>query len=237
MTKSVKSLCHCGRAEVSIPIAWVGVTTGSCDHMGCVPGCTFYDEEETDLFETEHQRPQKRSRKMAQFNPSKYDPVAESTPGLGKSDTVVLDLAEGPVLYSVDTGKFQPGHDARLKGILIRAQAAGAQVEILNGNDSGLFSTAAQAAAQFSTSKVAWSKMVADRGEALKVKVESKPKKAAASKGPKTEKIKIGRWEYEAVVESVGQDGTGYKIQTKDGERHALKSPDGKIRFTSEAAA
>lgn len=60
-----------------------------------------------------------------------YDPGVESTPGLEKqakaNNKLVLDVSDSACLcgcMTPTTGRFRPGHDARLKGKLLRAHLA-----------------------------------------------------------------------------------------------------------------
>lgn len=85
---------------------------------------------------------------MARFNAATYDPASDSSKGHeqarkqfdGISDTVVLIVGEGECpdgCGAKPQGKnrtFRQGHDARLKGILIRAGATSRNVTTITGD-------------------------------------------------------------------------------------------------------
>jgi hypothetical protein len=72
----------------------------------------------------------------------KYDPASDSTPELqaraSKEGRVILDLSNNACLCGckgVSASRFQPGHDARLKGKLVRATMADVKLLIIMGKD------------------------------------------------------------------------------------------------------
>ncbi len=85
---------------------------------------------------------------------------------------------------------FAPGHDARLKGFLIRNGAEGNLVRV--GDD---VNTSAQAVAN----QFGFSGMVADG--IAKAQARAIAKKAPKAKAPKKVTAKVGRWFYEGIVE------------------------------------
>lgn len=109
------------------------------------------------------------------------------------TDTVT---GERLVCKSGTTRDFAPGHDARLKGFLIKAGRAGHAVRRL-GNDRLMAATGAAAGFGFY-------QMVVD-GVARPAKVR-KPKQAKVVK-PEVIEAKVGRWTYEGVILAAG-DGT-----------------------------
>lgn len=81
---------------------------------------------------------------------------------------------------------FAPGHDAKLKGFLIRAGRAGHQVRLLGTEDE--ISPLAAA------SRYGFASLVADG-------IKRQPKKAKKTAAPEKVTAKVGRWEYRGLVE------------------------------------
>ena len=107
---------------------------------------------------------------------------------------------------------FAPGHDARLKGFLIRAGRQGQTVKVL-GEDEPISPLAA-------ANRYGFGHMVAE-GIARPVR-----KKAAKKTAPKPVTAKVGRWTYEGFV---SEDGTMFSYQDKQGnhkiaERFAIQA-------------
>lgn len=95
---------------------------------------------------------------MPKFNVAKYDRVADSSPGSGaKPDGPVVLVYPTELVCRCGCGqptrnvrsRFRQGHDARLKGILIRAAVTGTKIEIREGDDKPVTVTAAAAAKAF----------------------------------------------------------------------------------------
>lgn len=174
---------------------------------------------------------------MARFNPDHYEPHTDSSPGTKPTvGTVVLNVGERQCHDGCGqqpegrNAKFRMGHDARLKGILIRAHATRTPI-----NRNGKVTTALALAAEYDTDKFSWTAMVKDAAAAIQnrpaatKRSATKPaKKAAAKKAPakaaasKTVQVKIGRWTYEGVVTGGEANGkvivryTDSKGQTKE---------------------
>lgn len=144
---------------------------------------------------------------MARFNPNTYDPAADSSPdteGYREPDEgrelqgVILDRTQvegddGELFDACQCGcrsplnpgrRFVQGHDARLKGILMRAHLAGVEVHVLQGGM--LISTDAMDEAK----DQGWAQFLKD----AKARFDAKPApKAKPEAGPMIE-AKVGRW-------------------------------------------
>lgn len=103
---------------------------------------------------------------------------------------------------------FRMGHDARLKGILIRAHVAGFEVARVGGG--GITSSSALTYAQF----FGWGAYLeaAAKREAERKDRKARPNapRAPKPKGPQVgdvQSLKIGRWNYEATLVGVWDGG------------------------------
>lgn len=109
---------------------------------------------------------------MARFNPSKYDPSEDSSPGTEKirqgptaPKTLILDWTPPAADDRVcpcgcrevlhPSSRFRMGHDARLRGKLTRAHVTGTDVTIVKGRDVST-SSAITVADQFSSPLLDW---------------------------------------------------------------------------------
>lgn len=181
---------------------------------------------------------------MARFNPATYDPALDSSKGTQKHrndrpGTVVLLVEEG---YCPDgcgqkpNGKgrtFRQGHDARLKGILIRAGATDTGIVTITKGKAKV-ETAAEMAKRFgfSAQVAAGIKQAAARAQVRAAKNKARADKKAAPK-PKKDKapakgnqligqvfsIKVGRWDKEGEVVSVKGKTATLQYDTKDGTK------------------
>lgn len=165
--KLISSMCWCQSSEVAIPVGWVSVgQTGSCGD-GCGPGCeskTIPDEFDVDPWDAIPPKP--KAWRMGQFDPSKYHPAHDTTPGLPvMADAVGLLVGStlcpcGCGTESANSGtRFCMGHDVRLKGILIRAASADARIVLYNELDGWVEMETLSPlsyADRFSTDKVDW---------------------------------------------------------------------------------
>lgn len=173
------------------------------------------------------------------FNPSKYDPAADSSPKTGgyrqtKGDTepgfegVILVTTSGKGVrlcqcgcggsndsIAAEKSDFLQGHDARLKGILIRAFVTGTEVNILDGGMAR--STDAMTLAK----PRSWDRFLTN----AKVRHESKGS-GRANKGPVGEKrlVKVGRWEHEGVVIGVKGDKLEVSYESGKGAKRTTKT-------------
>lgn len=259
--RTITSLCWCEQHEVVIPVQWVSEgLTGSCGPE-CGPGCPSRASSATDTFDdhTEVARTGKKT-KMKRFNASKYDPKVDSSfgythPGgtrLAHPDAVILEVVGGdPALCAcgcaeAPRGKgatFGMGHDARLRGKLARALAAGSKIvltdvnkqvtEVLDPEDY---------ASRFSTEKLDWAESIRESASKARGKGESAERailaKALGPQVGETKLIKIGRWEKTGKIVAVYQDGKVIRYEYADGNgnaRIAEQGVDGKIREVKSA--
>lgn len=166
--KLVSSMCWCNREEVSVPVGWISTgQTDSCGE-GCGPGCQMVDDvDEFDVDPWSLVPPKPKSWRMGQFDPKKYHPVHDTTPGLPiRADA--LGLLVGDLLCPCGCGdtsanptktQFCQGHDVRLKGMLIRAASVEASIVLYNELDGWVEMETMDALAyadRFSTEKVDW---------------------------------------------------------------------------------
>lgn len=173
---------------------------------------------------------------MARFNPSKYDPKNDSSTG---HNQYRKDGFDGPVLITNEGDcpcgcgtkpnnakrTFRQGHDARLKGILIRSGATGFKVRLVQ-DGKVTDKTALQVAQghgfsdQVKTGIAGAEEKIkarADREAQRKAKATQKKAAKAANSGvAKGDRfpIKMGRWTYEGTVTKVSNG-----IATLDVER------------------
>lgn len=98
---------------------------------------------------------------------------------------------------------FAPGHDARLKGFLIRA---GAENMMVRFEDSGINLTALGLAASFGFSHMVEDGIRAAKDRAFaKALRETKKAKPAPKAEPVKVAAKVGRWVYEGTISANGE--------------------------------
>lgn len=258
--RTVTSLCWCEQHEVVIPVQWVSEgLTGSCGPE-CGPGCPSRASSATDTFDdhTEVARTGKKT-KMKRFNTSKYDPKVDSSFGYGQPigvrvahpDAVILETVGGDPAYcpcgcaEAPRGKgatFGMGHDARLRGKLARALAAGSKIVLTDINKQPVeVLDPVDYASRFSTDKLDWAESI--RTSASKARRSDDAERAILAKalGPQvgdTKLIKIGRWEKTGKIVAVYQDGKVIRYEYADSNgnaRIAEQGEDGKIREVKSA--
>lgn len=137
-----------------------------------------------------------------------YLPATDSTPDqqkrAGETGRVVLDLRKGACLCGCKgaaQGRFQPGHDARLKGKLTRAALNNVGLLILidmeDGTPGEAQITPRQLAAKLSTGKYNWAEALdANVARAKELAKAAEVRKAEAAKKAaerKAESAKEGR--------------------------------------------
>ncbi len=90
------------------------------------------------------------------FDPSKYDPSKDSSPGAPRTGNLVIVYKNDTDCRSGSGGqprnpksRFVQGHDARLKGALIRAAIAGVKVEVRDQDKAPVIVTPEAFAKQF----------------------------------------------------------------------------------------
>lgn len=228
----LNAVCWCGRREVEIPVSWVSQgRTSSCDYPGCGPGCEMvgsddeYDDE--DPYEEPVEKPT-RKWKMNKYSPARYDPKVDSTPGLPRrADSVSLLVGTG--LCACGCGmapagkkaRFCMGHDARLKGVLARAQSAGVSVALVEESDGSTeVIDPLTYAGRFSTPKVDWVKLTQDavakiaerRGGIDRRAAERRLLADAAANGA----VRIGRWDKTDSVAAIYRGESGFEVEFVD---------------------
>lgn len=151
----------------------------------------------------------------------------------------IVQLPSGTEIASVCTAKtkrtFAPGHDAKLKGVLIRAEVAGAKVERL-GAGGGVKSPLAWAASfgfgHMVEAGVALAKEKAEAKAARKAaraaKVEVEEDNVAAEES-QPGSAKVGRWVYEGTFTHLDGQDVYFTYTDKQGN---LKGTD---KFTRQA--
>lgn len=109
---------------------------------------------------------------------------------------------------------FAPGHDARLKGFLIRAGVEGQDVQV--GDDTPR--SAQQVADQFGFGYMVAEGIKAGAERAFKKTLRDLAKSAKAShQTPKQVTAKVGRWTYEGVITDSPTEGPQFTYTSKKG--------------------
>lgn len=180
MKLQVDAYCWCQSKEVSIPVAWVRAgQTASCDKTTCGPNCLQINEPEDE--QPEHRR---RVYPMSKFKPGTYDPAFDSSSGIRPQPKAVLLInvqglckcgCEEPVEPGI---LFRMGHDARLKGILIRAEVTGCEIRLIDP-ETGVQAvhSPTEYATEFSTGKCDWPTLV--HQSALKYQARDQARRSA----------------------------------------------------------
>ena len=182
---------------------------------------------------------------MARFNARTYDPATDSSKGHQKHRTadgnegVVLIVGEGECpdgCGGKPNGKnrvFRQGHDARLKGILIRAGATGNSVTTVT-NGKATTETAATIAKRFGFAGQVAAGIEREQGKAKAREAREASRAAAAAErkakkntakggggsGPKKGDrfpVKVGRWTFEGEIVKVSKGVATLQYEKKDG--------------------
>lgn len=183
---------------------------------------------------------------MSKTNETAKAPAKAKTKNLCGCFTRWDDKHQAYVQCADETArKFAPGHDARLKGLLIRLHVAGEEYPRLIGGSVvtttpmavakeygwGHYLTDAKDrhAAKVKAKQERVAARVAAHVEKAKAKGESKPstkslesllpQTKAAKKGFHPVRVKIGRWEYDATVEAEGVNSLTVSYLDKKGNR------------------
>ena len=183
--KMISARCWCGGEDVKIPVAWVKEgQTASCHRAACVVGCQMVADEEED----QGVAPGKRY-KMNKYDPAQYKPVNDSTPSPASTDNpdslvLVTDDRMCPCgCTSVSRGKnsrFVMGHDARLRGKLIRAYTAEVPVLLVDDQTQVITETTAiKYAAEWSTDKSDWPAELKRSAAKIKARLKAKADRKA----------------------------------------------------------
>lgn len=167
---------------------------------------------------------------MPRFNIKKYSPANDSSAVFAKNDSGYVDL-----LVDEDRGRmtclcgcghpptgvktlFCMGHDARLRGVLIRAHLVGTHIRFLNRKEQPIFPTRephpevpSEGSAMDVAAPLGWAKYL-ESASARKIRRgEDLVKSVIGSK----RLIKVGRWEYTGEVAAI--------LSTPDGDRLEVK--------------
>ena len=112
------------------------------------------------------------------------------------------------------TRVFAQGHDAKLVGFLVRAELAGEEIAIVDGGMRTTFPDAVHAAAKISEALAAKTQAQLDAAKARLAKAAAREATKAAKKSAKAAEapkpadreatVKMGRWEYKAVIHPNG---------------------------------
>lgn len=258
----VTATCWCERTEVSIPVQWVSEgRTGSCGPE-CGPGCPSRASGATDSFDDlrgEVARTGKKT-KMKRFSAERYDPRVDSSLGYANGgvrvahpNAVILEVEGGtPALCACGCGEpprgkgatFGMGHDARLRGKLARALAAGCEVVLTDQNSHTVTEVLSPEdyASRFSTSKLDWAQSIKESASKARPSAESGEREILArALGPRLgeEKlIKVGRWDKTGKIVAIYDDGKRIRYEYADSAgnaRVAEQGEDGKIREVKSA--
>lgn len=161
---------------------------------------------------------------MPRFNERKYDPRADSSPGIKEPGVVRLTFAEG--LCPCGCGErpksrastFAMGHDARLRGKLTRAHLTGTPVQYVVG-DRGLKAQTAMDVA----SEHGWQSYLTDAA----LRREGKNREVLARAVGSKRAVKVGRWSYTGQViafyDTPGGDEYEVEYVTRMGDRKRVR--------------
>lgn len=164
---------------------------------------------------------------MGRFNEKKYDPRKESSPGKKAKGKLILRVKEGQCACgcgeapSGSKSVFRMGHDARLRGKLIRAHLTGTPVVLVDEAQPSPVSTAMEMAERHG-----WRQYLIDAETRREGKNRQVLNKALGSK----RLIKVGRWEYTGQVVAIYEiqgNGEEYDVEyvTKMGDVKKARVP------------
>lgn len=173
---------------------------------------------------------------MPRFNPNKYDPAKESSPGLktpGQLTLLVKVDEDGRESCPCGCGefpegkkaKFLMGHDARYRGKLIRAHLTDTPVEIVRRDlRSKLIDKTTHTAEELAKVQ-GWESYL----EAAELRREGKNREVLGRAVGSKRLIKVGRWQYTGQVMAVYEtpEGNDYEVEyvTKQGEVKKTRVP------------
>lgn len=185
---------------------------------------------------------------MGRFNVAAWSPQDDSTPnvdyakiGVNPETNVVLvqPTADhcpcGCGTKPASKGRtFAMGHDARLRGKLIRAHLTGTPVVVVVGDTVHGPGTAVELAHRHG-----WQHYLTSaekkQGASIRAKIEaSSHRVAAAVLGPQIGDrvpVKVGRWEYTGQIMAIFHDGSRYEVEyvTKKGDLVRTEVPADKV--------
>lgn len=155
------------------------------------------------------------------INIKNYNPATDSSPDADTYRAIPGDPNPGleGVILIQDDGEcrcgcrqpakrtFRQGHDQRYKGILIRAHLTGTEINLIKG---GVIHSGA--AGSFAAEH-GWEDYLTNADAKYAAQV------AKHTSRPVPVKIKVGRWEYDAVVVSETETTITYEYQAKQGKK------------------
>lgn len=154
---------------------------------------------------------------MPKFNANKWKPTDDSSLGFRTTDPrrVVLNVLTTPQRVGCPCGcatmpvgakaKFAMGHDATLRGKLIRAHLMGAEIRIVyNGDENDSITLSAMALAE----QYDWKEYL----DAAVLRREGKNREVLQKSVGNERLVRVGRWEYTGQVAAVYRDPTGSDI-------------------------
>ena len=176
---------------------------------------------------------------MPRFNPNTYDPSTDSSPGATSNGNLVLVYDKDGLTCRCGCGQtpknpkrhFVQGHDARLKGALIRAAATDTKVVIKEGNKTHAPITAVVAA-----KALGWGAIVSKAKDAYaeKAKAQDERAKAAEARRANAEKAKAEKAKKAAAAKVAHEKAAKAKAAKASKATKATKAP---AKRTRKAAA
>lgn len=185
---------------------------------------------------------------MPRFNDKKYDPGDDSSADrkteARERGIVILDVKSRPDgngigcpcgCGHVPVGKksrFMMGHDAKLRGILIRAHLTGTKmVEVIDGKEGAVIS------AMMMSQHYDWAPYLKQAELRREGKSRQVLRKALGSK----RLVKVGRWEYTGEVVAIYAQKSGDEVEvefvTKTGEIKKKRVPLSEAPLASQEGA
>ena len=180
---------------------------------------------------------------MPRFFPKKYDPLADSAGGgiVSFEEMAAMVRHQGGIVLARGAGDcrcgcgdrpkgpksvFCMGHDARLRGRLLRAHLMGVQVHILDGEGVAWSHEEPLREAH----RHGWENTLLEAEAARDAKNAAVVKTARDYTGRKV-LVKVGRWEYTGQVAAIYDDGEEFEIDyvTRTGERKRTRVAKGKV--------
>lgn len=170
---------------------------------------------------------------MPRFNPNKYDPASDSTEGEALDGKLVLltqmGSVDGVTQESCLCGcghfphnpksRYMMGHDARLRGKLIRAHLTDTPVlRIRETGSTQIKRSKLQLPAMELATELGWAQYLTD----AELRRDGKNRQVLAKAVGSKRTIKVGRWKYTGQVAAVYSTPTGEEVEveyvTKTGE-------------------
>lgn len=163
---------------------------------------------------------------MARFNPNTYNPADDSSEGTWELNLPGVALIQGEGICPCGCtdhpkgtkSRFVMGHDARLKGKLIRAHITDTPVHLLDEGGNHVKDTVAMEVARELGPR--WTRHL----EAAQERVAQKANRRGMKVGDVL-RTKVGRWEYDAKIVAIEGDQVEVQYTTKGGDTKAATKP------------